>query len=125
VKIAVLILALALSAHVQAPSAKSGGTTNDARQADPVLHADIVALFDLIDLRHELLDRVKQTMPEAKKKVMDNCQTCSQAFADEWERRMLARTDIDDYIAVYVKVYEKYFTVEDVDENDRHAESEE
>jgi len=48
--------------------------------------------------------------------MMDKCERCTPAFGDEWEKRMLARTNIADYVDVYVRVYEKYLTREDVTE---------
>jgi hypothetical protein len=73
-------------------------------------------LFEMIELKQKVLDAIKQKMPEAKKQMMENCQRCTSAFADEWEKRMLAKTNVGDYVDVYSKVYEKYLTLEDVNE---------
>jgi hypothetical protein len=117
VKATILFLAIALSAAAQAPADSSSPTNNaGTKKTDTAFHANVIKLLELIDLNHHLEDVLKGSMPEAKKHMMEKCERCTPAFADEWEKRMLARTNIADYSDVYVKVYEKYFTLEDINE---------
>jgi len=45
---------------------------------------------------------------------MNNCDKCSPEFGEEWEKRMLERLKVEDFLDVYVRVYETYLTEEDV-----------
>jgi len=47
---------------------------------------------------------------------MDKCQGCAPEFGKEWKRRFLERTNINDYLDVYVRAYEKYFTNAEINE---------
>src|SRR5450631_1482349 len=117
-KLTVLLLALTLSLSAIAqskPNEQPSGSKDD-KKVDAQLHADVIRLFELTGLRQHLHDILTQSMPAAKKTMMDKCERCSPAFAEEWEKRMLARTNIADYLDVYVRVYEKYLTEEDVTE---------
>ena len=116
-KITVLLVALALATSAQTTPDKPKESTDAAvKKNDPVLHSSVVKLFEIIDLKQRLQDRLKESMPEAKKQMMGKCERCTSVFADEWEKRMLLRSDIDAYAEAYVKTYEKYFTAEDIND---------
>jgi hypothetical protein len=53
---------------------------------------------------------------EAQKEIMDKCQVCAPEFGKEWKRRFLERTNINDYLDVYIRAYEKYFTDAEINE---------
>src|SRR5258707_4286515 len=115
----VLLLAFTLSVSASSQSKPddrppSGETA--ANKVDAQLHSDVIRLFELTGLRQHLQDILKQSMADGRKAMMDKCERCTPAFGDEWLKRMLARTDIADYVDVYVRVYEKYLTREDVTE---------
>jgi len=44
------------------------------------------------------------------------CPRCSSKFGDEWEKRMLERLNVNDFLAVYAGVYEKYLTDAEITE---------
>ena len=48
--------------------------------------------------------------------MMDKCQGCAPEFGKEWKKRFLERTNINDYLDVYVRAYEKYFTDAEINE---------
>jgi|ERR1700733_1393892 hypothetical protein len=50
------------------------------------------------------------------KAMMENCQRCTPEYADEWKRRFLERSNLQDYLDVYARVYEKYFTDAEINE---------
>ena len=58
--------------------------------------------------------------------MMEKCPRCTPEFGEEWEKRFLERTNVEDYVNVYVRVYEKYFTDQEMAElialqNDKKA----
>jgi len=117
-KCALLFLALTLSASAQSPVDKPSepGETTVAKKVDPKLHADAVRFVEVIGAKQRLQDSLKQLVSESKQRMMEKCQRCTTEFADEWEKRFLERINIQDFLDVYVRVYEKYFTDAEINE---------
>jgi hypothetical protein len=112
-----LFLALALSANAQAPIEKpSDSEKTVAKKVDPKLHADAVRLVEVSGAKQHLQDNLEKMVDEAQKAMMDKCQGCAPEFGKEWKRRFLERTSINDYLDVYVRAYEKYFTDAEINE---------
>ena len=63
-----------------------------------------------------MTDNLKSNIENGKKKMMEVCPACAPEFGDEWAKRMLARTKVDEFVDVSVRVYEKYFNDADVTE---------
>jgi hypothetical protein len=53
---------------------------------------------------------------DGAKVMMEKCPRCTPAFVEEWKKRFLERTNIQDYLDVYVRVYEKYLTDTEMNE---------
>jgi hypothetical protein len=113
-----LILALTLSANAQAPIGKAAEPRDPvvASKVDSKLHADTIKLVEISGIRQRIQGNLKQMVADGKKQMMEKCQACSPEFADVWEKRMIERTNIQDYLDVFVSVYEKYFTDEEINE---------
>ena len=110
-------MALALSANAQSPVDKPRNSeTTVVKKVDPKLHADAVRLVDVSGVKKQLQDNLEKMVDEAQKAMMDHCQGCSPEFGKEWKRRFLERTNINDYLDVYVRAYEKYFTDAEINE---------
>ena len=111
------VLVLALSANTQSPVDKpSESETTLAKKVDPKLHADAVRLVEVSGAKQHLQDNLEKMVNEAQKAMMDKCQGCAPEFGKEWKRRFLERTNINDYLDVYVRAYEKYFTNAEINE---------
>lgn len=113
----VLLLSLTLSVNAQSsadkPSEPDGGST---KKVDPKLHADAIKLVEVSGARQRLQDNFKQMVDEGAKQMMEKCQRCTPEFKNEWEKRFLERSNLQDYLDVYVRVYEKYFTDSEINE---------
>ncbi len=102
-----------------APSAPSPLPPAQESQAplDPALHANVLKLLELSNTRASIVQSQAKVLPEAKTKLMEaSGNSVSQEFAEEWGKRMMADVNIDEYMAVVTRVYEKYFSNEDVEE---------
>ena len=111
------VLVLALSANAQSSVDKpSESETTLAKKVDPKLHADAVRLVEVSGAKQHLQDNLEKMVNEAQKAMMDKCQGCAPEFGKEWKRRFLERTNINDYLDVYVRAYEKYFTNAEINE---------
>jgi hypothetical protein len=113
-----LLLALALSANAQSPVDKPSeqGESAIAKKVDPKLHADAIRLVEASGAKQRLQDNFKQMVETGAKAMMENCQRCTPEYADEWKRRFLERSNPQDYLDVYARVYEKYFTDAEINE---------
>ena len=90
------------------------GTANAA--VDPKLHSDVMRLIQLSGARQELEGRKKEMVEEGRKKMVESCPKCAPEFSSAWANRMLERMNIEDFIDVYAKAYEKYLNRDDVEE---------
>lgn len=107
-------LVLMLAAFANGQDADTAGRADPTLHTDVRLHADVMKLIEVTGVRAAMQNAVGQLVTSGKAKMMQVCPGCSPAFADEWARRMLARINLDDFIAVYARVYEKYLTDDDV-----------
>jgi hypothetical protein len=106
-----LLLALTL-ANSQSPADKPSETGESmiAKKVDPKLHADAIKLVEISGAKQRLQDNFKQLVDDGAKQMMQKCERCTSEFGDEWKKRFLERSNLQDYLDVYVSVYEKYFT---------------
>jgi hypothetical protein len=103
---AIILLAAAVLASAQ--------DSPNTPQFDARLHADVVKLVELSGTRAAMRSGLKQLVSEGKTRMLQACPGCNPAFADEWGKRMLSRINLDDFIDVYVRVYEKHFNDDEV-----------
>jgi hypothetical protein len=113
-----LLLTLTLSVNAQSPVDKPSepGESTIAKKVDPTLHADAIRLVEVSGARQRLQDNIKQLVDEGAKQMTEKCQRCTPEFRDEWKKRFLERSNLQDYLDVYVRVYEKYFTDAEINE---------
>ena len=113
-----LLLVLALSAGAQSPADKPSepGESTVAKKVDPKLHADAIRLVEAAGARQRLQDNFKQMVDDGAKQMMEKCPRCSPEYGEEWKKRFLERSNLQDYLDVYVRVYEKYFTDAEINE---------
>jgi hypothetical protein len=53
---------------------------------------------------------------ESKERMMEQCHRCTPEFADEWGKRFAERMNVNDFLDVYARMYEKYFTDAEINE---------
>jgi hypothetical protein len=112
----VLLLLLLLSANAQSTADKPTEAQDAAKKASEKLHADAMRLVEVSGAKQRLQASLKPMLEEGRKAMMEKCPACSPAFGDEWTKRMLERVKVEDFLDVYVRVYEKYFTDEEIQE---------
>jgi hypothetical protein len=111
-----LALALCANAHSQANQPPKAASSASAKDVDPKLHADAIRLVDASGAKQRLQDSFKQMVDDGAKQMMEKCSRCTPEYRDEWKKRFLARSNLQDYLDVYVSVYEKYFTDAEINE---------
>jgi hypothetical protein len=112
--VALLVLCAGVQAQtVQQPQAPSANPV-PAASISPKLHVDTLRLVEESGARKRLLDQMDHGLGVAEKVMMDQCPKCTQAFGDEWAKRMKQRYPLEEFLAAYTAVYERYLTDDDV-----------
>jgi hypothetical protein len=113
-----LFLALTLSVNAQSPvdNRSELGESSIVKKVDPKLHSDAIRLVEASGARQRLQDNFRQMVDDGAKQMMEKCQRCTPEYRDEWKKRFLERSNLQDYLDVYVRVYEKYFTDAEINE---------
>jgi len=102
-----------LLAVISCPAQAAPPVSSEAIQPGAKLHADVVKFIEASGAREGLKQFIAQALSEGKARVIENC-NCDPAFAEEWAKRMAARTSIDDYLKAAIQVYERHFTDEEI-----------
>ena len=109
-----ILLVISLSAVAQQPS--SLDRNNGAPQVvDKNLHEKAKELVDLMGVRQRMQDNLDKSLQEGKENVQRQHPGWDPAFSEEWLKRMRARTNIDDYVDVVIRVYEKHINTEEIE----------
>jgi hypothetical protein len=109
-----LVFAILLSAAAQEAPKKAPEQPAEASKVDPKLHADVLHLAEASGIKDAMVKMIPQLMKGADARLMQSCPGCDPEFGREWTKRMTARLNVDEFVAVYIRVYEKYLTDEDV-----------
>jgi hypothetical protein len=109
-KLTLLFLALCLATSAQSPANNGSAQPDDAQKVDPKVHAHAIELVKVSSAKEYLQANLPSMVEEGKKQMMEKCKTCAPEFGEEWGKRMLERLNVDDFVNVYVQVYEKYFS---------------
>jgi hypothetical protein len=83
-KSAVLLLALALSAHAQSTANPASPDKADNKQVGAKLHLDVVKLVEVSGVRERMQSTLKPLLEEARKAFMNECKRCTAEFGEEW-----------------------------------------
>jgi hypothetical protein len=86
------------------------------QSADPKLHEDVLKLVELMNARQNIIASQQKIMPNARETLMKSSPIFTPQFGDEWSKRMMADSSIDEYLTVIIGVYEKHFSNEEIEE---------
>jgi hypothetical protein len=95
---------------------KIAGTAATGGKVNPKLHADVLTLVELEDTKARMQAGITPALESGKAEIAKSCPNCKPVFAEEWYTRMQARIKVDDFVAVAVRAYEKYFNDAEVKE---------
>jgi hypothetical protein len=83
---------------------------------DPKLHESAVTLVQATGAYEKMKSSVPQMVEDAKKRMGPLVPQATPEFLEEWGKRMAARIQINEYVDVIVRVYEKHFTTDELQE---------
>jgi hypothetical protein len=85
-----------------------------AAEVDARLHADVIRLLETDGTKQYWQKNLKKVVDQGRAEVIQSCPDCAPAFVDEWGKRMRARIHAGDFTDIFARVYEKYFSDEEV-----------
>lgn len=85
-----------------------------AGTVDSKLHANVLKLMELTGERERMQKAFPKLLSDGKAKMLQEFPVISPAFGNEWEKRMAARINVDDFLDVEARVYEKHFTNDEI-----------
>lgn len=116
----ILTLASPLAAYSQqtVPSKENPPISTDESKTtvDRKAHDAAVRLVDAMGIKEEVAEKMDSNVERGVAKMRSELPNLSPEFVNEWRKRMKARLNPDDYVAIVAQVYEKYFTAEELDQ---------
>src|SRR5215469_9920995 len=117
----VLILSLAAipaAAQGPAPAPATPATVSDGtgQGANTALHQSALKFLEASDARTRLQQHLDKLLDDGKQSLMTRDPLLNPKFTDEWEKRMRQRVNLDEIVDATARVYEKYYTSEELDQ---------
>jgi hypothetical protein len=116
-----LILMLSLAAIPAAaqqpvPAPTAAPSNAPAQGTQTALHQSAVKFVEASDTRQRLEQNLGSLLDDGKQTLMKRDPLLNPKFADEWEKRMRKEVNLDEFVDVTARVYEKYYTSEELDQ---------
>ncbi|HEV2133701.1 MAG TPA: hypothetical protein VGR47_05510 [Terracidiphilus sp.] len=101
-----------------APGAERPGGYVDAPilAEDPIAHENAAKLAEVSRVRQTLEQNFPKSMQNGLDELKHHYPSLDPRFVAEWEKRMRAEFNPDDYIAVFIRVYEEHYTAKELEE---------
>ena len=115
-----LVLSLAFSCitHSQQPASNNPpATAIDATGAvDGKAHEAAVRLVDALGLKEKMVAGIDPNLDKGVAALKAQTPPLRPEFIEEWRKRMKERMKLDDFVAIVVQVYLRYFTADELDQ---------
>jgi hypothetical protein len=114
-----IALALPLTAQQPAPAPTNSAThpalPSASDQSRQKLHQGALKFLEASDARQRLQQSMDKLLDEGKQSMLRPNSGLSPEFADEWVKQMRFRIKVDDMVNATAQVYERYFTIDELD----------
>lgn len=91
-------------------------TATQPAAGSPTIHQKALELLDAMGTRRVLEQNIDAMIENGRQKLVQQHPGLDPAFSDEWVRRMHERVKIDEFLDVVAAIYEKHFTLPEMDE---------
>jgi hypothetical protein len=109
-------LSLASSGLHGQQSASSASASSSATSSTNELHEQAQALVVATNARQKMLDGSDNAVEQGRQMLLRTYPNYDPRYADEWAKRMRARTNVDDCLNVIIHVYETNLQVSEMKE---------
>jgi len=115
------LIALALPIAAQQPARAPGKTSSAQPSAtgnlgDKKEHQSALKFLAASDVRPRLQQSLDKLLADGRQSLLQRNPGLDPRFADEWVKRMRTRVSLDDFVDATARVYEKYFTSDELDQ---------
>jgi hypothetical protein len=108
--IAAMLMSVTFTAH-KAQSAPAAQAT-----PAPTIHQKALELLGAMGTRTVLEQNIDAMIENGRQKLVQQHPGLDPAFSEEWNKRMHERVKIDEFMNVVAAIYEKHFTIPEIDE---------
>src|SRR5215472_12442869 len=120
-KVVVTIVALSIAAAAQQPAPARARAAKPApaplNAADrQKLHESAMKFMEATDARQRLSQSMDKLLQDGRQSMMQKNPGLDPQFGVEWMKRMHQRVNLDEFVDATARVYEKYFTVAELQE---------
>ena len=98
------------------PDVYNSGSSGFSGDADPRARAAAAKLAQLTGIRQKLHEKLPTMMQAAVAAMRRNYPNVDPRFAAEWEKRMRAQLNPNEFVDIFVRVYAEHFTADELDE---------
>jgi hypothetical protein len=92
------------------------GSSGLSSNVDPRAREEAAKLAELMGIRQKLEEKFPTMMQGAVAAMRRNYPNVDPRFAAEWERRLRAQLNADDFVDIFVRVYAEHFTADELEE---------
>lgn len=117
--VTLIALAVPVLAQQPAPAAASAApvpTSSANQETSQKRHESAMKFLQMADARQRLEQVLGKLLDDGRKDLLQRNPGLDPRFADEWEKRMKLRVNLDDLVNATAQVYEKYFTRDELDQ---------
>lgn len=115
-RLLVAIVFVTMGAFAQQPPPPAITPAGATAAVDPKLHGNVVKLVELMGTRQKIESNLDSMVQTGKGKMLEQFPNINPVFAEEWAKRMRSRLKADDFVDLTVKVYEKHFSNDEIEE---------
>jgi hypothetical protein len=114
----VLMLSLAaMAVAAQQPASAPTAVSSAAGQnAATTLHQSALKFCEAFDVRKRLEQNLDKLIDDGKQSLLKRNPLINPQFVDEWAKRMRLQVNLDEMVDATARVYEKYYTSEELDQ---------
>jgi len=98
------------------PSSPDTASTAETALVDLKTHDAALRLVEALGLKEKLAAGVDTMLEQGVQGMKAQFPDIRPEFTEEWRKRMKTRMKIEDFVAVVVRVYEKHFTADELDQ---------
>ena len=108
----VLMLSLAAMPAAAQPPAPAPTTAVDQNAA---LHQSALKFCEAFNVRQRLEQNMDKLIDDGKQALVKRNPLINPQFVDEWAKRMRARVNLDEFVDATARVYERYYTSDELE----------
>jgi hypothetical protein len=109
------LAAMPVAAQQSAP-APTAASNSASPNAATTLHQSALKFCEAFNVRQRLEQNMDKLIDDGKQALVKRNPLINPQFVDEWAKRMRARVNVDEFVDATARIYEKYYTSDELDQ---------